>query len=166
MVTSSNCGQSCAARRYSFRPTSAPIIPQAGSDDGASSTTDGSDLGTGLPARSPRGNPACAGRRIDTQSMWPEAIAQSSTRVAVGSVAGRRTPMRTRRSTSPGVWGIGRVRRPGADRSSTRSWPRAISGGARKPVGRSPTARPVACSTGVGQRVKYLMIFCSTIPVL
>jgi hypothetical protein len=29
-------------------------------------------------------------------------------------------------------------------------------------VGRSPTARPVVPSTGVGQRVTYLMIFRST----
>jgi len=40
---------------------------------------------------------------------------------------------------------------------------RAISGGARKPVGRSPTARPVAGSTGVGEWVEWLMLFRSTI---
>src|SRR4029077_9286389 len=33
----------------------------------------------------------------------------------------------------------------------------------KQPVGRSPTARPVAGSTGVGQQVRCLLMFCSTI---
>ena len=43
-----------------------------------------------------------------------------------------------------------------------RSWMRAISGGGKKPVGRSPSARPVARSTGVGEWVGWLMLFRPT----
>ena len=47
-----------------------------------------------------------------------------------------------------------RSRPPKPGRSSRRSWMRAISGGGKKPVGCSPTARRVARSTGVGQGVR------------
>ena len=74
-------------------------------------------------------------------------------------------PCRQKRGREPGESSArpraGRLSRPAGDQGAAGSAPPGMA--RHTPVGRSPTARLVVASTGVGERVKCLMIFRSTI---